>query len=118
MTDRQFGPGFQDVIIVERNTVPLEDLERIIAEEPAIDSVAILYGASHMPDLAVRLVQSEHGYEEVDVRWDRAIGVDLETSPLTERDRKSIRRSIRLALAGLKREARLAAQSEAASDDE
>tara|TARA_B100001121_G_scaffold220991_1_gene194240 strand:+ start:15028 stop:16281 length:1254 start_codon:yes stop_codon:yes gene_type:complete len=118
MTDRQFGPGFQDVIIVERNTVPLEDLERIIAEEPAIDSVAILYGAAHMPDLAVRLVQSEHGYEEVDVRWDRAIGVDLETSPLTERDRKSIRRSIRLALAGLKREARLAAQSEAASDDE
>ena len=117
MTDRQFGPGFQDVIIVERNTVPLEDLERIIAEEPGIGSVAILYGAAHMPDMADRLLANEHGYREVDVRWDSAIGIELADSPLTERDRKSIRRSIRLALARIKREARLAAESRSSEAD-
>ena len=117
MTDRQFGPGFQDVIIVERNTVPLEDLERIIAEEPDIGSVAILYGAAHMPDMAQRLLEHEHGYREVDVRWDSAIGIELADSPLTERDRKSIRRSIRLALARIKREARLAAEPRSSEAD-
>ncbi|HBZ97217.1 MAG TPA: hypothetical protein DEO57_05170, partial [Phycisphaerales bacterium] len=82
-----------------------------------IGSVAILYGAAHMPDMAQRLLEHEHGYREVDVRWDSAIGIELADSPLTERDRKSIRRSIRLALARIKREARLAAEPRSSEAD-
>lgn len=113
MTDRQFGPGFQEVIIVERNTVPIVDLANLIAEEPDVESVAILYGAAHMPDMEAQLLGAGHGYRVVEERWDDAIEVALADSPLTERDRKSIRRSIRLALAQIKREARLAAEAEA-----
>jgi hypothetical protein len=107
VTDQQFGEGFHEVIVVERNTVPLVDLDRIVDVESDVESVAILYGAAHMPDMAERLLASKHGYRLVESRWDDAIEVDLANSPLTERDRKSIRRSIRLALAQLKRQARL-----------
>jgi len=119
ITDQQFGEGFHEVIVVERNRIPLLDLDRMIEREATVNSVAILYGAAHMPDMAQQLLASGHGYEEAEARWDPAITVDLARSALSERDRKSIRRSIRIALAQLKRQARLAreAQDEAGDAD-
>ncbi len=84
----------------------------MIEREPTVKSVAILYGAAHMPDMAEQLVALGPGYEEVDTRWDAAISVDLAKSSLSERDRKSIRRSMRLALAQIKRKARLAREAQ------
>ena len=112
VADQQFGEGFHEVIVVERNRVPLDDLDRMIEREPTVQSVAILYGAAHMPDMAGQLVASGHGYEEAEARWDAAITVDLTKSSLSERDRKSIRRSMRLALAQIKRKARLAREAQ------
>ena len=106
LTDQQYGEGFNAVIIVERNDVPLQDLEEIIAEESEVDCVAILYGAAHMSDMASRLLAGSHGYTCVETRWDDAIAVDVRNSILEESDFKSIRRTIRLSLASLKREAR------------
>jgi hypothetical protein len=114
LTEQQYGDGFNEVIIVERNTVPLEDLDRIIAEEPDIRHVAVLYGAAHMPDLAARLEAASHGYVVAETRWDDAMTVDMHETNLSPADFKSIRRSIRLSLASLKRQARKAREAEAA----
>ena len=116
LTDQQYGAGFNEVIIVERNGVPLEDLDRIIEAEPDIRSVAVLYGAAHMPDLAARLEASAHGYRAMETRWDDAIAVDMRNTRLSPSDFKSIRRSIRLSLAALKRQARQAKEAESAPD--
>ncbi len=59
-----------------------------------------------MSDMASRLLAGSHGYTSVETRWDDAIAVDVQDSILEESDFKSIRRTIRLSLASLKREAR------------
>ena len=116
LTDQQYGEGFQDVIIVERNTVPLEDLDRLIADEPEVRSVAVLYGAAHMDDLASRLEAASHGYAVDETRWDDAIAVDLGETNLSSADFKSIRRTIRLSLASVKRQAREAREAASSTD--
>ena len=116
LTEQQYGDGFNEVIIVERNTVPLEDLERIITEEPGVRHVAVLYGAAHMPDLATRLEATPHGYVVAETRWDDAMAVDMRETNLSPDDFKSIRRSIRLSLASLKRQARKAREAASSSD--
>jgi hypothetical protein len=90
------GEGFSEVIVGMRNQVAVDDLKSIMRGEPSVDSVAIFYGAAHMPDLEQRLAAL--GYrpaspedEASDVRWLRAIEVDLNSSAVTRRDVEQMR---------------------------
>ena len=85
-----YGKGFSEVIIDGRNQVVIDDLKRLIADEPEVESVAILYGAAHLPDLAERL-HDQLGYLPGDDRWLTAIEVDLTESAVTQRDIRQIR---------------------------
>ncbi|MEM7229817.1 MAG: type II secretion system protein GspG [Planctomycetota bacterium] len=93
----QLGDGFMDVIINERNQVVVDDLTELIADEPQIKSVAVLYGAGHMQDLEKRLIE-QLDYEAGDVTWYRAIAVDLNESAVTPREMRKIRVMMRRAL--------------------
>lgn len=64
-----------DVLIQDRNAVVMADLERIIADEPDVRTVSIVYGAGHLADLQGRL--AELGYEPINVVWLRAIEVEI-----------------------------------------
>ncbi|MHC4774720.1 MAG: type II secretion system protein GspG [Planctomycetota bacterium] len=90
----QFGHGFMDVIIGERNQVVVDDVKAILASEPEVESIAILYGAAHMPDMARRL-NEQLGYRPAGEQWFRAFGVNLKASALTPRQLASLRSMIR-----------------------
>jgi hypothetical protein len=90
----QIDPAFVDVIIDERNQVVIDDLARLIADERDVESVAVFYGAGHMPDMADRLA-AQLGYRPLATRWYRAIEVDLTTSHVSETDVRRIRGMIR-----------------------
>ena len=62
-------PGLGELILEKRNDVVMEKLEQTLAGEAA--SVAIFYGAAHMPDLEERLLQ-KLGFERTDAHWLRA----------------------------------------------
>lgn len=82
--------GLMKVIIEDRNAVVIEDLRSIIELEPEVETVGIIYGAGHLPDLVARL--REMGYEPGDVRWLRAIEVDVTEAGLTVRDSRQMRK--------------------------
>ncbi len=92
----QMGEGFGEVLINERNKIPIRDLESIIRDEPEVESVAIFYGAAHMDDFARRLERL--GYEPTSVRWIPAITWRVEDSTLHPRQVQQMRRMIRQTL--------------------
>lgn len=77
----QMGPGFGEVLIDLRNQVVIDDLAEIARNEPEVQSVAILYGAAHMQDMADRLT-NQLGYEPGNETWITAMSVDLTQSRL------------------------------------
>ncbi|MHC4612288.1 MAG: hypothetical protein ACYTAU_01750 [Planctomycetota bacterium] len=93
----QFGEGFADVIIGERNQVVVDDVKAILAGEPEVESIAIFYGAAHMPDLARRL-DEQLGYRPADAEWFTAFEVNLAASALSPQQLRSLRRMIRMQL--------------------
>lgn len=98
----QFGEGFTEVIIDQRNQVVIDDLKTLIAGDSPPPSVAILYGAGHLPDLAQRLSE-QLAYERSGTRWLRAIEVDLTTSAVSESDVRQLRFLVRRALRQMSR---------------
>ena len=67
--------GLMELILHERNIVALECLDETLARSPGT-SIALFYGAAHMPGLAEGLV--ERGWKAVDrPSWLPAIEVDL-----------------------------------------
>ena len=62
-------------IIDDRNAVVMDDLDLLRACCPELPSIAIFYGAGHMPDFERRL--AERGFRPGRMRWLRAIDVDL-----------------------------------------
>ncbi|UCD76719.1 MAG: hypothetical protein JSV91_07285 [Phycisphaerales bacterium] len=93
-----YGEGFSEVIINRRNQVVIDDLKRLITDEPEVRSVAILYGAAHLPDLARRL-HDQLGYRPGDDRWLTAIEVDLTESAVTPGDIRQIRAMVKWMMA-------------------
>ena len=69
------GEDFEQVIIRDRNQVVIDDLERAIADQPDTDSIALFYGAGHMPDMEDRL-QDQLDYRYTSELWLPAITVD------------------------------------------
>ena len=95
----QLGAGFGEVIINDRNQIPINDLEAIIEHEPEVKSVAILYGAGHMNLLQKQLCEQLH-YTPVEggEHWHSAIKVDLAHSAVSPREIMQIRMMIRQAI--------------------
>ncbi len=67
-TSLEMIPGFAELILIRRNEVVMERLEETLTD--AEGSIAIFYGAAHMPDLEERL--EALGYERRGARWLRA----------------------------------------------
>jgi hypothetical protein len=95
----QLGEGFGEVIINDRNQVAVDDLKAIIEKEPAIESVAVLYGAGHMGHLEKQL-REQVGYVPAPdgEQWLTAMKVDLTKSAMTPREISQIRMMIRQAI--------------------
>lgn len=95
----QFGDGFGEVIINDRNQVVIDDLKQLIEREPQVKSVAILYGAGHMPDLAARLAeQLEYEPKPRETTWMAAMTVDLTQSKVPAADMERLRMMMKQAL--------------------
>ena len=93
-----YGEGFDEVIVGRRNQVAIDDLRRVIEQEPAMRSVAIFYGAAHMRDMADRL-RDQLGYQPADDRWLTAIKIDLTQSAVSPREVRQIRAMIKWSIA-------------------
>jgi general secretion pathway protein G len=93
----QFGEGFGEVIVDMRNQVVIDDLKQVVEKEPQVKSIAILYGAAHMGDMAERLGE-QLDYVAGDARWHPAIVVDFEQSAVPERELRQMRLMMRQAL--------------------
>ncbi len=79
-----------EVLIVDRNTVVLDDLRRLMEEQPGVESVAIFYGAGHFPDLERRMVE-EIGFEFAGELWLPAITVRLDEAGIDAEQAKAMR---------------------------
>ena len=73
--DGTFDKATIGAIIDDRNQVVMDDLDLLRALCAELPSIAIFYGAGHMPDFERRL--AERGYVPGRMRWLRAIDVDL-----------------------------------------
>ena len=87
----QFDPVFAEVILDERNQVVIDDLAAILEEGTDAETIAIFYGAAHIPDMADRLAD-QLDYHATEDTWYTAIEVDLADSMVTSSDLKMIRR--------------------------
>lgn len=71
-----------DVILYDRNEVVVEDLRALTADEPAVRTVAVFYGAGHLGHLEARLRESLD-YEFVEGSWHEAIALEVEDAGMT-----------------------------------
>lgn len=90
----QFGEGFERVLIDQRNQVVVDDLREILDSERDVGSIAIFYGAAHMPDMAERLAE-EFDYRPAGDQWFTAFEVNLDDSAMTPAQLRSLRGMIR-----------------------
>jgi hypothetical protein len=81
------------VLIQNRNQKVMEDLKTQIRHARRKDSIAVLYGAGHMPDMERRLCPQLH-YRPAGQFWVTAFEVDLRRSGITEGEWNFIRRSV------------------------
>ena len=99
---RQVGEGFERVLIDQRNQIVIDDLREIVEGERDVQSVAIFYGAAHMPDLAERLSE-QLAYQPDGEQWFTAFEVDLTRSVLSPAQVQSYRAMIRQQLRMMKK---------------
>ncbi|HYE03439.1 MAG TPA: hypothetical protein VD963_09420 [Phycisphaerales bacterium] len=78
------------VILHERNEVVMGDLSRVIAEEPGVRTVGIIYGAGHLPGIQHALV-SELGYRPAEEEWIPAIRIDLDKAGISAGQARQLR---------------------------
>lgn len=76
------GPAFKEVLLDLRNERAMDVTDARIAGAPAMDSIAVLYGAGHLSGLA-ELLAERGEYAMVEERWLPAITLDLSSSPLS-----------------------------------
>ncbi len=91
---RQFGEGFARVLIEQRNQVVLDDLKVILENEQDVRSLAIFYGAAHMPDMAQRLM-GQLGYRPEGEQWFTAFEVDLTETAMSPQQLQNLRLMMR-----------------------
>ncbi|MHC5022476.1 MAG: type II secretion system protein GspG [Planctomycetota bacterium] len=108
---KALGEEFAEVLIDVRNQVVIDDLRSVLESEPEVESIAIFYGAGHMPDLAERLA-SQLEYEAGDAQWLDAIRVDLTRSRVDARQMRQLRFMMRQMMREQARMSREARESE------
>jgi len=69
---------FMKVLVIDRNAAVFSDLDKVMRNEPKIRSVALFFGAGHLPDMEARLTKM--GYTSATPVKD-AIDVDLNKLP-------------------------------------
>jgi|SRR5690606_5073024 len=91
------------IIVDERNEIVLDDVERIVREEPGVRTLGIIYGAGHLPHLEQRLT-ADLGYEPAGERWLTAMIVDAGAAGVPPSQLRQMRQMIRRSMeAQLKR---------------
>lgn len=90
------GAQFMKVLIEDRNEVVLEDLKKVIKDSPEVKSVAIFYGAGHLPKMQRSL--EAMGYTAGETQWRTAIVIDLKSVPggagMAKMSREMIRKQL------------------------
>ncbi|MFM9995090.1 MAG: hypothetical protein ACKVU4_04730 [Phycisphaerales bacterium] len=81
--------AMMNVILLDRNSVVIGDLNGILEREPGVRTVGIIYGAGHLPDLETRL--GELGYTAGDDTWFAAITITPESEGLPRGGVKQMR---------------------------
>jgi len=79
-----------DVLLEHRNQQVMVDLQKELPHLQKQDSVAILYGVAHMPDLEQRLETRLH-YRPVETSWLTAFDVDSTEAGISEAQVKFLR---------------------------
>lgn len=81
------------VILEDRNRVVLADLKKLIDTEPGVKSVAIIYGAGHLPGVERALV-ADLGYTPAGDTWRTAMEVDTKDGAITAAQIKTFREMV------------------------
>jgi hypothetical protein len=85
--------AMQKVIIDDRNRVVLDDLKRIIDDERDLASIAIFYGAGHLPAFE-RSFRDELGLEPVGETWTAVMSIDPRETGMSPAQLRSMRRML------------------------
>jgi hypothetical protein len=83
-----------DVIIKDRNRVVLDDLAKVMRDEPDVKTIGIIYGAGHLPDME-RHLKEDLGFKEAGETWFTAITVDVSDADMTPADARDMRKMIK-----------------------
>lgn len=78
------------VIIEDRNKVVMNDLARIMRDEPEIKTVGIIYGAGHLPDLEERM-KNELQLSPVGEEWFTAITIKVKDAGMSAKEARETR---------------------------
>jgi hypothetical protein len=70
-----------EVLLTERNAIVMRDLRAQLARLKSGQSIAIFYGAAHMPELAKHL-SKEFNYTPGEAQWDTAFTADPKKSTI------------------------------------
>ena len=92
---------FMKVLVIDRNDAVFKDLDRVIKEEPKVRSVALFFGAGHLPDMEARL--NKMGYTMSGAQWKDAIDVDLNKLPGGKAQARQMRQMMANMIQGPKR---------------
>jgi len=85
--------AMRKVIIDDRNRVVLDDLRKVLADEPGRKTIAIFYGAGHLPAFE-RSFRDELGLEPVGETWTAAMTVDPRELGLSESQLRQMRQML------------------------
>ncbi|MCC5785347.1 MAG: type II secretion system protein GspG [Phycisphaerales bacterium] len=85
------------VILHDRDEVVLNDIGRVLEESGRYGSIAVIYGAAHLPGVEKGL-KERYGYKPVATKWIPAIRVDLEAAGFSEREAQMMLRTMRSSL--------------------
>ncbi len=92
----QQAPGgigkLMDVILEDRNQVVLGDLKRIVETEKGVKSVAIIYGAGHLPGIQRGILAM--GYQPTGDKWFTAMRVSAKEAGLSDGQFKATREMV------------------------
>jgi hypothetical protein len=86
-----------EVLLDGRNAVVARDLRALLANEPDVRSVAVFYGAAHMPPLERALVEQLE-LEQVEEAWLTGVRLDLNDLGLPRSMVERVRGTLRKAL--------------------
>jgi len=83
-----------EVLLEHRNQRVMADLELVLTRVQKSDSIAILYGVAHMPDMEQRL-RTSFRYRPAETLWLTAFDVDSEKAGISEAQVRFLRELLR-----------------------